>query len=288
MPVTQAQYMRMNRGQRRAVLARRRTRLSGAIARMAPRKKATTALIKRVLNRKLETKYVAQQIFVGGTPVKSQCTPAADAVTILPNVAIQTTNATNNVREGDEIQPIKATIRGHIWFNPRLDDIPNQEYSKILFVKMYIVQAKAVKTAGNVGSLPAGFLMNGTANPVSWVSSAEDLQSFYPVAKQNYTLLKSQTFKFVKNLGKTVGDITTTVGTASNPNFDVDRKVFSYTWKPPTLKYNVDTDLQPQNHFPMMFIVAYSPGYDLLNVANPYLDKALLYDFNTEMYFKDA
>lgn len=245
-----------------------------------PRRKATTRLIKQVLNRQLETKYVASDVSSGGSLVKNNCTPATDAITILAPVNFQAvgTPAASNLREGDQIEPVRASIRGHIWFNP--DE--QQQPSKILFVKMFIVQSKTIKSPAFKGNLDAGWLENGTGNPVSWVSSAEDFQAFYPVAKQNYTVLKTQTFKFVKNVGECIAD--TTDGNASN--IGQDRRVFSYSWKPPTLKYANETQNQPSNHFPMMFLVAYAPGLDIAGV--PELATSLLYNFHTEMYYKDA
>lgn len=240
--------------------------------------KATTRLIKKVLNRQLETKYVAAQVNSGGAVVKNSITPALDAITILPPVNFQTGAATSNTREGDQIEPVRASIRGHIWFNP--DE--NQTSSKVLFVKMFIVQSKTIKSAPFKGSLDAGLLEDGTENPVSWVSNKEDFQTFYPVAKQNYTLLKTRTMRFTKNVGECVADVTE----GNSPNIGEDRRTFAYSWKPPTLKYANETQNQPSNHFPVMFLVAYAPGLDIAGV--PELATALVYNFNTEMYYKDA
>lgn len=244
--------------------------------------RATTAVVKRVLNRQLETKYVAQDNEGTGLVINSSITPPLDAITILAPVAFQTGPAESNTREGDQIEPIKASVRGHIWFNPVPADIPNQEFTKILYVKMFIVQSKTIKSAVLRSNLDGGLLENGSANPVSWVSSALDFQTFYPVSKQNYTLLKTRTMKFVKNYGKTQGD----TAVASQPNINMDRKTFGYTWKPPTLKYANDAQIQPTNHYPIMFLVAYSPGIDV--GATDWLEHALLYNYRTEMYYKDA
>ena len=248
--------------------------------RRAPRRTALKKAIKQVLNRELETKYVAADVSQSGAVVKGDITPSTDAITILPPVNFQTAGAaaSTDLREGDVIKPLRAAIRGNIWFNP----LEEQAASKILYVKMFIVQSKTIKGAQFKGSLDAGLLEKGTANPVSWVGSVGDLQAFYPVSKQNYTLLKTQTFKFVKNVGNTVGD--TTAG--NSPNINMDRKTFSYSWKPPTLKYANEAQTQPTNHFPIMFLVAYSPGYDVTSLD--VLNQALLYNFHTEMYYKDA
>jgi len=247
---------------------------------VVPRRKATTRLIKQVLNRQLETKYVASDVSSGGAVLKNRITPSLDYLTILPPVNFQSagTPAASNLREGDQIEPIRATVRGHIWFNP--DE--NQTSSKILFVKMFVVQSKTIKSPAFAGNLDSGLLENGTGNPVSWVSSSEDFQTFYPVCKQNYTLLKTRTFKFVKNVGECIAD----VSVGNSPNIGQDRRTFSYSWKPPTLKYANEAQNQPTNHFPIMFLVAYAPGLDIQGI--PELATALLYNWHTEMYYKDA
>jgi len=232
------------------------------------------------LNRELETKYVAQNVHSGGTVVPGSFNPPVDYIPIVPDVVFQTGAAVSNQREGDSIVPIRATVRGHIWFNPGAEA---QSAARVLFVKMFILQSKTVKSATLAGNLDSGWLENGSANPVSWVSSAEDFQAFYPVCKNNYTVLKTQTFRFVKNVGNCIADQTA----GNSPNTELqDRKTFSYSWKPPTLKYANDAQNQPTNHFPFMVLVAYAPGLDVETVDE--LNDCLLYDYHREMYYKDA
>lgn len=253
-----------------------------ASTRRLPRKAATTRLIKQVLNRKLETKYCADQISLGGSPVKSSCSPNLDAITIIPDVVFQgaASGAASNLREGDEIEPIRATIRGHLWFNTADE---NQTAAKVVFVKMFILQSKQIKSEQFQAQMDGGWLENGTFNPVQWVASDQDLQAFYPVAKQNYTVLKTQTFKLVKNVGECIADVTA----GNSPNTMADRKTFSYSWKPPKLKYADTNKTQPSNHYPFMVLVCYSPG-QTIDLTNAELFQSVLYDFNREMYFKDA
>lgn len=248
-----------------------------ATTRRAP--KATTRLIKQVLNRQLETKYVAQNIAPGGATVKGFCAPNVDALTIVPDVSFQTGAAQSNQREGDQIEPVRATIRGHLWWNPLAE---NQAASRIIFVKMFILQSKTIKASYAKGALDGGWLEDGTANPVQWLSPTLDFNAFYPVAKQNYRVLKTQTFKLVKNVGNCIADSTA----GNSPNIDVDRKTFSYSWKPPTLKYGDELKTQPNNHYPFMVLVAYAPGLDVESIAE--LKQSVLYDYHTEMYYKDA
>jgi len=245
-----------------------------------PRVKATTRLIKQVLNRELETKYAAQNVHPGGKAISGSFSPNTDYIPIVADVAFQTGAAVSNQREGDVIKPVRASVKGHIWFNP-LNEI--QASAKIVFVKMFILQSKTVKSATLAANLDNGWLEDGSPNPVQWTSSTLDFQAFYPVAKQNYTVLKTQTFKFVKNVGICIADNTA----GNSPNTEaMDRKTFSYSWVPPTLKYANDAQNQPSNHFPFMVLVAYAPGLDV--DANADLTDALLYDYRREIYYKDA
>lgn len=268
-PVT-ASYMAGRRAGKKAGIIKKKSRV--------PAKKATTALIKRVLNRQLETKYVSLQ--QSPLLLTGHITPKDDFILCLPPVSLQTTSAASNVREGDQIEPIRAHIKGNIW----LDNVDNP-VGLIAFVKLFFVTAKAVKNGANaslaVGGLPAGLLEDGTANPVSWVSSSQALQKFFPVSKKNYTLLKTQTFKLVKNGGLPIGNQPT-----HSTNIGKDRVSFSYSWKPPTLKYANTGDNQPQNHAPVMFAVCYSPGYDWDTDAS--LINTVAMEYTTSMTFKDA
>lgn len=281
-----ASYRRLanpNPAQRRAMIAgvNAQIRRNRARAR-ANRAGSTGSFAKKVtavLNRKLETKYVSQNVHSGGAVVPGSFSPSTDYIPIVPDVVFQTGSAVSNQREGDSIQPLRASVRGHIWFNPASTP---QSGSRVLFVKMFILQSKTVKSATLAGNLDNGWLENGTANPVSWVSSSLDFQAFYPVSKQNYTVLKTQTFKFVKNVGNVIADSTA----GNSPNIDCDRKQFSYSWRPPTLKYANDLQNQPTNHFPFMVLVAYAPGLDVESVEE--LNESLLYDYHREMYYKDA
>jgi len=242
--------------------------------------KATTAIVKRVLNRELETKYVAFQ-----SPqfkIVGSINPQVSYYAITPPVAQQTGAASNNVREGNVIRPTSARIDVDIWFGNTDDSL-----TRVVFVKAFFVTAKSVKSLPTTvvpNTLPAGFLENGGPDPVQWVSSAQQLQNYYPVCKDNYTVLKTQVIKLCENQGNPVGGAT--AGDAPFPDGRSDRKHISYSWKPPALKYDLDADTFAGNHAPMMFLVAYSPGFDF--DATPALSGSVQCQYQTKMSFKDA
>jgi len=241
-----------------------------------PRKKAVTKLIKSVLNRELETKYSADQVQLAGYVIQGGITPAADNHIMLPAVPFQTGAASSFVREGDSIKPIQARIAGHIWYD-NLDTV----VGNVVFVKLFFVVSKQIKDQSLLGNLPIGLLESGTADPVGWTASAQDLQAFYPVNKEQYTVMKTMTFKFVKNGGLPIGN-----QPGHDTNLNKDRYSFSYSWKPPTLKYATQAAVYPQNYAPIMFAVAYSPGYNYTTDASTVNQVKM--NWQVSLSYKDA
>jgi len=261
----------MVKGTRKARAPRATTRKN-----RAPRgKKATVALVKKVLNRSLETKYVAEQNYLSGFNIPGDIIPNTDYHIMIPKVLLQTGAATSNTREGDMIEPIRARISGHIWYS---NDIT---VGSVVYVKLYFVSPKSVKCTAQNSTLPNGLLEDGGVDPVRWVNTAQDLQTFYPVCKENYTVLKTKVFKFSRNGGTPVGN-----AAGTNTNIGHDRQAFQYSWTPPKLKYALDADVYPQNHNPIMFVVAYSPGFNYATDAS--LTNTVRMNWNIEMTYKDA
>ena len=253
--------------------------LAPARTRRSRPSKPLVATINRVINRKLETKYVATQVQLAGFTIPGQITPTADYHLMLPDVAQTAGQSTSNTRFGDKIEPTRAKISGHIWFDNLGSD--DADPGAIVFVKLFFVTPKNIKSASQAAGISNGLLESGTADPSSWTAARQDLQAFFPVCKENYTLLKTKTFKLVKNGGLPIANTR-----PASTNIGKDRYSFSYAWKPPTLKYDTDADLQPTNHLPLMFCVAYSPGYNYTTDAS--LVGQVKMNWNIEMFYKDA
>lgn len=236
------------------------------------------AAIKRVMNSNLETKYVAQQYGITAPLyVPGDITPSLDYLAICPAVAQQAGSATSNTRCGEQIKPIRATCNVDLWFVNEATPV-----AKTVFVKAFWVSAKAVRAMDPtiVAPLPKGLLEDGTADPVSWVGTTGSMQRYYPVCKDNYTVHKIQTVKLVMNATDPIS------GDHPYPDGRSDRKSISFSWKPPTLKYNLGSQTFPQNHAPMLFLVAYSPGFIYPTDAS--LVNTVQYSYQVSMSFKDA
>lgn len=262
-------------GPRRASGAFYKKRPAARTKRVARVKKPLQNAIKRILNRQLDTKYVAEQVQLAGYTVPGDITPNVDYKTMLPKLPIQTGVATNNQREGDTVQPISARIAGHIWL------AQSPSVAKVIYVKLFMVQPKTIKTQPLNANLPDGLLDDGGDDPVAWVNSGQDLQAYYPVNKENYTVLKCFTFKLTNNGGTPIGQ-----ATGASTNIGTDRYAFSYSWKPPKLKYALDADVYPSNHNPIFFPVVYSPGFNAATDAS--LLNSVCMNWQVSMSYKDA
>jgi len=254
-----------------------RRRLAAAKRRPRRPRKSQVSLIKKVLRNQIETKYVASQSSVAGVYVKGSINPPADFLSIFPPVLQQTSVGSNNVREGDVIQPMRAKLSGHVYFAQAFEQLGNV----VAFVKIFLVQAKRVKYLP-LANYPVGLLETGASDPQPWSSSSGSQQSYFPLSKENYTVMGTRTVKLSKNVGLPVGSSST----GDQPNIGMDRVPFSFSWKPPTLKYADDADQFPQNHAPIMFAVAYCPGFDF--DANQTLQNSVKINWTCDMYFKDA
>lgn len=231
--------------------------------------------IKKVVRGNLETKYVAEQNQLSGYLIPSVITPNVDYLTMLPKLPIQVGVASNNQREGDTVMPTSARISGHVWLSQ------SPSVAKVVYVKIYMLQPKTIKDQVLNAGLPNGLLMDGSDDPVSWAASAQDLQAFYPVCKENYTVMKIFNFKLTNNGGAPIGQ-----AAGSFTNIGSDRYSFTHSWKPPTLKYALDADVYPTNHNPVFFPVIYSPGFNCGTDAS--LLNSVNMNWNLELYYKDA
>ena len=267
--------VRSNR--RRIIIAGTRPKKSKKAFRGTKAQAPLVNLINRVIGRHLETKYVAEQINLGGYTISGSINPTADAHSMLPQL-VQTAGASvSNTRIGDKVTPTRATISGHIWYD-NLDTV----VGNVIYVKLFFLTVKPLKHFPNIlTDAPDGMFESGLADPVNWAAAGQELQSFYPICKENYTLLKSKTFKLAKNGGLPIGN-----QPGHDTNIGKDRYTFSYSWKPPALKYSKDADTYASNYAPVMYAVAYSPGYNYTTDAS--LVGQARMSWQVTMSYKDA
>lgn len=238
-------------------------------------------LIKRVIRGQLETKYVTN-LRDQGLPqyvtLTGHITPSTDAIQMLSPVPIQTGTASSNVRMGDTIQPVRATTSGFVYFNNIANDV-----GKVVYVKLLMCLPKEIKDYALLNDLQANLLENGSADPVPWTAAGQEAQAYLPVSKSLYTVMKTKTIKLTKVQGNPIGSSGTDPCNLGGNN---DRVAFSYSWKPPTLKYSLDSVNFPGNYAPVLFAVCYSPGFNYETDAS--LVGSVDLSVMNQLWFKDA
>ena len=245
-------------------------------------KQASVKLIKKILKSQIETKYCASS---GTYAPKGSIVPSSMNILMLPPVYQQTTVGSTNVREGDYITPTRFNMSGFVRYNNAfgLTNFP----ANSVYVKLFFVTPKDIKDSFLTPNLLPEFIENGTADPVNWTSGVySSLNSFLPVCKQLYTVLKTKTIKLVKNQGTPINNPASPT-TTDTPNVAIngDCVPWSISLKVPRLKYVLDASFQPTNYCPLMFAVAYIPGIDFDFQG---LGGSLAVDYQSQLWFKDA
>lgn len=250
--------------------------------------KADTALtkaIKTVVRGQDETKYAAQTLLdsTGSLYVahNSVINTAGDWYRCIP---ITNIGNFNYARNGNQIHPISATVHWNFKFSK------SDANTRDIEVNLYIVRPKFVKKY--VTSDPGGQLQT---NYDKFLMQQPDLSetatyfdgtwrtSIMPVDPESFTKVLHKKFRLCKPSGLFNGSGIENDGDGvASMNFPPARQ-FSYTFKPPTLKYDNSASTVPEN-FNMMWAV----GYRYLDGTPPDTSSGLLYvDARTEMYFKE-
>jgi hypothetical protein len=245
--------------------------------------KKASVVVNRVLNRKLETKFVTEQTAVS-QPVTGAITAfGANARSLIPAIQrwVPGSTAPQDWQLVDnEIQPLRITTDIYVCLNNSASSARN------VLVTVWVLEHKACKS---FALLPGAenitkFLKNGnTPGVVTYASNivSHDL----PVNDDNIRLLKKYTFQLTKNAGDPFSD--STAGQAPNVAGQ-SYKHLTYTYKCKTnLKYSpgaVGTNLYPQNKAPFFYI-----GYaNIDGTPDAATNEWVTLNSISKMTFKDA
>lgn len=240
---------------------------------------AFTKKVVAIINRKQETKYVAESItVVPGGPASVQV-PSAQVTPInlqrlIPEVA---QGLQEDQRVGDSIQPTRINS----YFTLFLSDFTTQVID--CTVNIVIVYVKGASSQPAVQGIPGGDFLKtgggGNTDPNGFTPTQFLTEiNRYQVNSDQYTLKKWFRRRFCKGAGPVQG--AAAVGNSA-PTAGQGAVVIKYSWKPPKLKYNAAADLLPTNHYPVYLIWATSNNGTALTGD-------LAYNLRSEMFYKDA
>lgn len=248
--------------------------------RVARSRKATPAItreVTRVLNRKMETKYVGETIFAD-TLVAAGASVPANLNRMLAQIA---QGPADDQRVGDRVQPIRATTRWTVHFKNGIStNFEDLQYN------LLVLMVKGAKNGAALAGLPVNTLLrNGAGGNTDPTIGAFTQSQFieqvnhYPVNTDQFTVLKHFKHRFAKGSYDVTGvPGVQATGQISNGPPCV---TFSYSWKPPTLDYNAAVDTLPTNHYPVFI------HWVSVNDAGAYSGN-LYYGVRTDLFYKDA
>lgn len=230
-----------------------------------------------IVARKEETKYVAAQKQLGLAIGQALATPAS-LYGCLPPL---TQGVGDFQRIGEKIQPVKAAV--DFTFNWTTDNTNNQD----VIVNLWIVLVKGFNSEVAYVNTPAGqFLQvgNGTNVDPNDPDQPRMLQqvNHYPLNTEQYTKLRHYRFRMRKGVGSqanvaAAADTIAPTGTTAQE----DQKYIRYTWKPPALRYNDNTQTYPTSHFPVY-------GYYATNADGSAYGDTLQISARAHLWFKDS
>lgn len=267
-----------------AGLHRLKVRQTQAMRRRAPRKMSSFARrVMRVVNRREETKYVANAYDAAGgqLPTLWYAVGNINAVGDFNPALPKLTQGTDDYqRIGAKIQPVSVAVSLKIGLNP-LDLSANS-----LIGVIYYGTSKTEKTWQNNNPLQtANILDNGDGTNTSFGGTRFDLTK--PLDKKLVSARRI-TFRLSKTAGIQNSDngvATTVPGNFSTSN-GLSEKTFMLRFRAPkSLMYQINTSTYPSNYAPW-----YAIGFCHADGSALTLSDANLVNVNAKchMYFKDA
>lgn len=251
------------------------------VVKKAVRKAKNTLFAKKVLkvvNRKQETKYVAETITIvpGGpssTQIPSTQVTPGNLQRMVPNLG---QGVDEHQRIGDSVSPVRCNAMWTVFLNDFTSNVID------VTLNIVIVTVKGSSNQPALANIPVGqFLRKGDGTntdptgftPIQMLTEVNR----YPVNSDHYTLVKWIKRRFCKGAGPVQG---AGAGNTS-PTAGQGAMVIKHSWKPPALKYSQNADTQPTNHYPCYLIWATSNNATALTGD-------LAYNLRSEMFYKDA
>jgi len=246
----------------------------------APRvSKPLKTAIQRIVNKDIETKFVTR--FQNPTQFNAVITAKTEWMYPFPNVyqAGTTGNPANaGTRVGNTIRPISAKIYATL-------SVPNLQESVDIMVVFWVFTTKRAKALSSIQNDPqidaTDFLDQGNGVYQPWDGAI--ISHGLPVNREQYNVISYKTFRLAKGVGfqnlGTVSDTQSVDGASTTcRQFTIDLPV------PNTLHYDGDLTINPTNFCPLMAVGYYLPDGSPVTPT----DRALLFTYRCNMYYKDA
>lgn len=235
-----------------------------------------TALVKRVVARQEETKYVTD-VIEHNVPIGQAATTPGSFKRLLPTLL---QGVEDHQRIGDVIKPVRCTVTLSLRFTNE------QSNNQDAVVHCYIVRCKGAFTAAAVASLPAGeFLKVGNGSNRDPNDPDQPIMltqvNTMPLNTDQYTLMKKYQFVMRRGTGAQANQGPATIVAPTGVPAREDFRQVKYSWVPPKLKYNLPASNLPTNHYPVLLWWATNRD------GSAYGD-TIHSTIRTEMYYKDA
>lgn len=268
-----------NASGRRVLTSARKAKALGLTTkprRVLKSKKVFAKKVLAIVSKKQETKYVAQQLQQSVPMGQALITPAG----FFNCLASLTQGNGDYQRVGDKIQPVRGRV--DFSFNWTNDNSNNQD----VVVNLWIVLAKGANSRTGINSVPIGEFLkvgNGTNRDPDDANQPLMLNQInhMPLNTDQYTKLKHYRFRMRRGVGAQANQGPATITAPTGTTAKEDQRFISYSWKPPTLSYNLQGDAFPTSHYPVY-------GYYVQNADGSAYGDTLHISSRVHLWFKDA
>jgi hypothetical protein len=238
------------------------------VARLAP---AVRRAVAQVVNKKLETKYVAANLFEN-LAFNGTITTTGDMYAMIPPMS---QGIDDYQRIGDKVTPTRMRTDFSFYWNS-LDS-----YARDVTVHLFCLRSKQVKDVNFYTSVPiANMLDGGNGGGQSFNGTIQS--AFLPVYSKLFTVVAHRKFKLQKGVGTVDNSIP--ANSIVSPTTHTQHNV-SVSVKVPKLTYASSSTLTPDNDFPF-FVIGFVPN----GSRTPYsTTETILYvNARSHMWYKDA
>ena len=238
-----------------------------------------SALVNKIVNRKLETKYATD--LRNAITFNSGISGWNEAYPLLPPVPEEGTTPQSFARVNDQISPLSLKLDLNVAINA-------VSRSVAVRVDVFVLTYKLNKYWPSVSLLPGApqLFRTGTVGAQTTAYDGRVSTSFLRMNLNSFTVIKRKSFLLGGNVGFPNGD--TVNGNAPNMSLaGMSKKLSMIIPCPNTLKYDESSATSvtyPNNYAPFLFI-----GYSKVDGASPDVSfQSVVASWNASLTYKDA